>query len=411
MRPSNVALANEMTKKVKWIATFEAYTMYLMTGAACLMIGTTLPHLMKHFGVDLVAVAALGSIFALGRVTTVFVVGYLTEKFGPKRILGAGFVLLLSFMAGIPSTTSYTAAMVFCFLGGIGMGTQDAACPVVLGEVYPGSHASALSAGQAFFGAGCFLPPMVMSVTLLLNLPFTYTYYVFAVVALGALAVLPLMNLPKSVAVPSVVHEAASAKGGPSGMKGRWLMLLSFAFVCIFYCASTNTVSLYTSSFAVYIGMQEKAAVMLLSIYNIGSMLGSLLFVGILRRAKPVNVLGVNLLIAIGCFLLVLWVRSFPVLAVLYFTAGMFIGVLFSIMVTLAVSLAPDKASRAAAVVAMLSGGADIVSPLVTGAIITATGIMFSLYYILIMLTVTLLSSLLFRKLYSRHRLELRRQD
>lgn len=57
--------------KTKMLAAFEVYALYLLTGAACITIGSSMTQLIAHYGVSLAAVATLGSAFALGRVVTV----------------------------------------------------------------------------------------------------------------------------------------------------------------------------------------------------------------------------------------------------------------------------------------------------------------------------------------------------
>ena len=59
-----------MRKNDKLLA-FLAYAMYFLTGAACIVVGSSLPHLVKMYGMELNQVVLLGSAYALGRVLTV----------------------------------------------------------------------------------------------------------------------------------------------------------------------------------------------------------------------------------------------------------------------------------------------------------------------------------------------------
>ncbi len=387
-----------MSKLNTAVAAAEAMMLYLLTGSACLVIGSSVPQLMAHFNADLVTVASMGSAYAVGRVATVFATGRLTEKIGPIKVLGGGLVLLCVFMAGLPHAPSVPAALALCALGGAGMGTQDATCPVILSRVFPTHYPSALSAGQAFFGAGCFLPPMLMGVVLPAGLPFYYTYYVFAGLCAVMLLLLPLAGLGNeradkgSVGVRSAEHEIT---GGP---KRDWIGVVLLATVCASYCGITNTINLYTATYADFLGIPEGLAVNVLAMYNVGGMLGSLLFTWVLRRVKPVNLLCVNFSAALACLLVSLLANSFFFMAACYFLVGIFLGVVFSINVTLAVGLWHGRAGRAGAVVAMLSGGADIVAPLITGAVITATGIGANIWFALAFAAVSLAAALLLRR-------------
>lgn len=391
-----------MIKARKAAAAGQAFMMYLLTGASALLVGSSLPQLMAHFSAPLPAVAALGSAYAIGRFVSVFFIGLLTEKLGPKVVLGAGFVLLFGFFTGLTLARGIPAAMACAALGGMGMSTQDAAGPVVLTQVFPRHYPSAMSAGQAFFGAGCFLPPLVMSFVLGAGAPFQWAYYLFAGLCLLTLCTLPLMKLSRAqhiVALPGGDEAGAIGGAGTGKSARRGLLWLLFAVFCVCYCAATNTLNLYTATYAASLGIPEGMAVNVLTAFNLGSMLGSLMFAAVLRRVKPSTVLCANLALALACLGFALLARSFATMAAAYFAAGLFLGVLFSIAVTLAVGLAAGRAGKAGAIVAMLSGGADTAAPLVTGALISAAGISAKLWFAAAMVASALAASLLFKGL------------
>ena len=158
------------------ILMFLAVGMYFLTGAAAFLVGSSLPQLVEMYNMGLDLVVLLGSAFALGRVLTVGITGRMVERFGPKVILGAGVFLVSSFFLGLPLIPNYYAGMVFAVLGGIGMGVQDAVCPLLLSMSCKNNYAGALSAGQAFFGIGSFATPFLVGVMLSAELPFYYAY-------------------------------------------------------------------------------------------------------------------------------------------------------------------------------------------------------------------------------------------
>lgn len=67
--------------KYKMVA-FLAFALYFLTGAACIVVGSSLSHLVKMYGIALDKVVLLGSAYALGRVLTVYFTGRMVEKFG-----------------------------------------------------------------------------------------------------------------------------------------------------------------------------------------------------------------------------------------------------------------------------------------------------------------------------------------
>lgn len=376
------------------VAAAEAFMLYLLTGVSCLMVGSSLPQLMEHFHAELVAVTSLVSAFAAGRIATVFFTGLLTEKLGPRRMVGAGLVLLIVYLGGIPSTRSIPAAMAFAALGGVSMGTQDAACPVILMEVFPNRYASAMSAGQAFFGAGCFLPPLVMGVVLSTGRPFYYAYYVFMGLCLLMLLILPVMKTRPAPHLAAVAPQHTKEKR-------PLLPLLLFGILCICYCAAMNALNMYTASYAAYRGVEQSRAVGVLTAFNLGGMLGSMLFALVLRRIKPIRVLGVNLLAGLCCVGVALFLKHYIALLAALFAAGIFLGVLFSIALTLAVGLTQGRAGRAGAAVAILSGSADIAAPLITGVLVMATDLSAGMWFAFVAIAMALAAALCYRR-YAR---------
>lgn len=136
------------------IIVFEVYAMFMLTGAACVSIGTSLLHLSNYFEVTISHAAILASAMALGRVSTVFISSVITEKFGSKFSLLLGITMLGLFCIGIPLTHNFIIAAVGAALGGIGQGLQDSSSPVILQYVFKENYHRAVSMTQVFFGIG-----------------------------------------------------------------------------------------------------------------------------------------------------------------------------------------------------------------------------------------------------------------
>lgn len=369
--------------------------LYLLTGAACILVGSSMSYLMLHFNATLAQVAAIQSVYALGRMMTVFVTGWITERFGVKRSLFIGVSLLFVFLTGIPLTHSYKFGLVLAFLGGAGMGAQDTACPVILSAVYPNSYASMLSAGQALFGAGCFLPPLMMSLSIALNLPFYVSYYIFGGLALVMLLALPFLRLPEMRHLGTDGGHVAHAMH----LRCRWLGLAAFVVISFAYSAIVNTINLYTATFSEGLVLPPAIAANLLTVFNLSSMVGSLCFTVILRRVRPIMVLIVNCCIALAALLVAVTLHNAIVYFICLAAAGFVLGVLFSVIITLATGLYPAHASLATAGVAVVSGASDTINPLVTGNLFTRTGIEMAYPYAIVVVIITLLAALLFHAL------------
>lgn len=382
------------------IAAFVAYVMYLLTGAACVVVGSSIPSLMEHFDKSLPAIAALASAFAIGRVATVFPVGMLTERLGAKFSITCGVLFLLTFLVGIPLTDNYAAAIIMSAIAGVGMSTQDTSCAVILRQTFPDSYSSSLSAGQAFFSIGCFTPPLLMGIALARSIEFQWVYLLIALIGFAMLLVIPFMKLSGDA-----VHQ--EEKPEPAKLKPVILFHRKWGYVllgiaCFGYFGATNTIHTYTATFVESFGIAESISVSVLTVYSVGCMIGSFVFIPVLKKIHETSVLWMNMLLAFICLVSAMLFQTAAAFFVFYFIAGFFCGVLFSVLVSIAVSLNPMHAGIAAAAVGFVGGGADILSPLITGAIITVTSIQSTFYYCIVLCGICIAAAAGYRVMYKR---------
>lgn len=182
-------------KRNNVLTAFLAFGMYFLTGAACIVVGSSLTHLAEMYDMSLDKVVLLGSAYAFGRVLTVYGTGHLVEKIGTKKVLGIGVILIMAYLIGLPLVVNFYAGMFFACLGGIGMGAQDTVCPVLLSAVFKRNYAGSLSVGQAMFGLGSFATPFLIGILLTWHLPFYGAYYILLVIPVLMLICIPFVRL------------------------------------------------------------------------------------------------------------------------------------------------------------------------------------------------------------------------
>lgn len=368
---------------------FLAYAMYFLTGAACIVVGSSLPHLVKMYGMELNRVVLLGSAYALGRVLTVYITGRLVEKMGPMKVLAGGVFLIGMFLFGIPTIVNYYAGLVFAFLGGVGMGAQDTVCPVLFSAVYKENYAGSLSAGQALFGLGNFAMPFLVGVLLSGSLPFYYSYYILLVVPVAMLICIPFAKME---AGGGQKEEEEGVK--PLYAKNRVLVYGALILVYASYSAVVNAIGLYTSSFAESLGISASTSAFMLTTYNVGCVIGSVVFVAILKKAKVQKVLLVNCLCALAAIGTALAVNRVAVYFTGLFIAGFFLGVLFSVIVTIATRIGYEHISIASSLVATAGGASDILTPVVTGFLVGQLGIGIAFPYAMLMIVISIVAAI-----------------
>lgn len=369
------------------IIAFLAFALYFLTGAACLLVGSSLPHLVKLYGMPLDKVVLLGSAYAVGRVLAAYQAGKLVEQLGPIKVLTGGVLLIAAFLAGIPTVVNYYAGLCFAFLGGVGMATQDTVCPVLLSAVFKKSYASSMSAGQALFGMGGFTTPFLVGIMLSEKLPFYNACYILLLVPLLMLVCIPFAHYD---AAKPAKEQGETIK--PLYVKNTMLAYAAIIVICATYSATVNTLGLYITSFGENLGLASAPAAFMLTVYNIGCVTGSLVFIVILKHVKARTVLLWNHIFAFAAVGLSLLVNRTSFYFVFLFIAGVFLGVLFSVIVTVATRIGYKRISVASSLVATASGLSDIATPVVTGWILTRLGVGFSFRYVLIMIAVSILA-------------------
>ena len=376
-----------MRKNDKLLA-FLAYAMYFLTGAACIVVGSSLPHLVKMYGMELNQVVLLGSAYALGRVLTVYITGRLVEKLGPMKVLAGGVALIGMFLLGIPTIVNYYGGLVFAFLGGVGMGAQDTVCPVLLSAVYKENYAGSLSAGQALFGLGNFTMPFLVGVLLSGSLPFYYSYYILLLVPVIMLVCIPFAKME---AKDQREEEAEGVK--PLYAKNQMLVYGALILVCASYSAVVNSIGLYTSSFAESLGISASTSAFMLTTYNVGCVVGSVAFVAILKKVKVQKVLLINCLCALAAIGVALIMNMVAVYFTGLFVAGFFLGVLFSVIVTIATRIGYQHISIAGSLVATAGGASDILTPVVTGFLVGKLGVGIAFPYAMLMTVISIVGA------------------
>ena len=135
----------------------------------------------------------------------------------------------------------------------------------------------------------------------------------------------------------------------------------------------------------------------MLTVYNVGSVIGSCVFTVVLKKVKEQTVLLGNNIFALAALALVLGSRRTELYFAGFFLAGVFLGVLFSVIVAVATRIGYERISVAGSYVATAGGGSDILTPVITGFLVGQLGVRISLYYVVLMIAVSLLAAWIVR--------------
>ena len=271
------------------------------------------------------------------------------------------------------------------------MGAQDTVCPLFLSVAFPNNYAGSLSAGQGLFGLGGFVTPFLTGVMLMNKLPFYFAYYVLLVFAIITL----IFVLYEKKTINTILNQKSNitlseeSQIKPLFTKNKVMVFTAILLAAATYSTTVNTIGLYTTTFAEYQGFTSANAVFLLTVYNVGAVIGSLIFILILKRISAVNILIVNNILSIIIFAILEYIKKPTVYFICLFAAGFLLGVLFSLIVEITTRIGYERISVASACVAVAGGFSDVLTPIITGLIVGMFGIASIYRYVLISIIIT----------------------
>ena len=378
-------------RKNSTLITILAFGLYFLVGAAALLVGSSLTQLIGVYDRTMDAVVLLGSSFAIGRVSTVGLTGRLVETIGAKAVYAISVLMTCAYFVGVPLLPNYYAGMAAAFLGGVGMGAEDAVCPLMLSISCRNNYAGALSAGQAFFCVGSFAMPFLIGVMLSERLPFYGAFYVLTAIALILLACLPFVKLEKQTKTAETQEEQVK----PLYTKKLWLAYAGALIGVACFSGAVNVLSLYTASFAQSMGISEANAAFMLTIYNIGGVIGSFAFTWILKKMKERIIVIINSVISMIALAAAILFHKTEIYFICLFITGTFLGVMFSLFVAITTRIGYKRISVASSYVAIAAGISDVMTPILSGALVGVFGVGSAFYYALATVVLMLASSIL----------------
>ena len=347
---------------------YLAFAMHFITGVICMLVGSSMSLLVDFFQKPVEKVVLLGSAFSLGRTLTVYFVGKLTEKYDPLKILFGGVCGVLAFMLGTVLIPNYYLAFVCAFLGGIGMSCQDTISPLILSRVFTKNYSSSLSAGQSLYGLGGFAISFMIGVMLHANMPFSMANIILSLIGISMLVIIPSTKWEGE-------GETEEEKVKPIKLKDPRPAKAMMCVIIILYCCTCSTLASYMTTIMESLGNSQEVSAYVLSAYNLCALLGSLAFSFILRKVSESAVLAFNSISTLIVFAITVLVNKSAMYFVGMSITGFFTGVLFSIIVAIATRIDYEHISVAGAYISMFGGLGDIITPVITGSLVSAYGV------------------------------------
>jgi fucose permease len=256
----------------------------LAFGIVLTTLGAVLPSVIERFGIDTAAAGALFLLMTFGILLGSLVFGPIVDRNGYKGMLLLATALIVVGLEGIAFAPSLGWLRVAVALIGIGGGIINGGTNALVADVSADGRTAGLSLLGVFFGVGAVGVPFVLGSLLGL---FSYAAIIAAV---GAFVLVPLL-----VTAVTPFPAPKQAQGFPLAAAAGLLrdpVLLLMGCMLFLESGMEITVGGWTTTFFKQeLGIADRRALVYLSLYWLGMMLGRLALGSVLRRVPPTRVL------------------------------------------------------------------------------------------------------------------------
>ena len=316
-----------MRNEVKTVSSrrtlFTCACLGLLTfGIVFTMLGSVVPSIIERFGIDKAQAGGLFALMTSGILAGSLAFGPMVDRYGYKGILLAAIALTLIGLEGIAFAPSLALLRVAIVIVGFAGGIVNGGTNALVADISSGERGASLNLLGVFFGIGAVGVPFILA---MLTGRFTQSALIASI---GALVVIPM-----AVIAATTFPAPKQPQGFPIAAAGGILkdpLFLLMGLMLFLESGLENMVGGWTSTF-VHEELEVAAgpALVILSLYWLGMMLGRLALGSVLRRAPPFAVLYVCLTIAFGGSALLLTTHSVEMATTGVFLLGLGFAAMF----------------------------------------------------------------------------------
>ena len=316
-----------MRNEVKTVSSrrtlFTCACLGLLTfGIVFTMLGSVVPSIIERFGIDKAQAGGLFALMTSGILAGSLAFGPMVDRYGYKGILLAAIALTLIGLEGMAFAPSLALLRVAIVIVGFAGGIVNGGTNALVADISSGERGASLNLLGVFFGIGAVGVPFILA---MLTGRFTQSALIASI---GALVVIPM-----AVIAATTFPAPKQPQGFPIAAAGGILkdpLFLLMGLMLFLESGLENMVGGWTSTF-VHEELEVAAgpALVILSLYWLGMMLGRLALGSVLRRAPPFAVLYVCLTIAFGGSALLLTTHSVEMATTGVFLLGLGFAAMF----------------------------------------------------------------------------------
>ncbi len=297
-----------------------------MFGISSTAIDPLIPLISKSFdkGYDKIGLALLGgSIFSL---IATFVTGKLCDKLNIKKIIITSIILLAVGFALFGFFPYYIAFIFVMIILKSGYGSIDSSVHVLASRIYPKNHSLAFIRLDIFWYIGALIGPLLISLSLLLNIDPRYAFFLFS-----ALFFL-LLILFKNVKNHSQEEEVCPL-GKKSFLSNQVIILCSV--VLFFMTGSIIGISTWLTTYFTVFDVPVAFGSLILSGFWLFSLIGLVIINKIIKRSNEITILFVGSFLAIIAIIALFLVGSVAIKIIIVGLLALFLSGSFSLAISI----------------------------------------------------------------------------
>jgi fucose permease len=194
--------------RLVWSRIVVSYAAMFLVGVLAGSGGVLLASQIQDYGVDKATISVIFLTSPLGYVTAAAISGGLIHRFGPRAVVVAGTVIMLTGVVVVGLRPSFLAFVLVQIVVGAGTSTLETCLNAYLSTL--SGSLGLLNMLHAFFGAGALVGPLVAVGLLKLGLPWNGFYLVLAA-ALAALVAALVLTYPPEAPAADVAEKPRMA--------------------------------------------------------------------------------------------------------------------------------------------------------------------------------------------------------
>jgi fucose permease len=337
------------------------FAAFVVFGSVLVLVGANQADLSSALGLGLAGTGLLVSALSIGLGIGVVAAGPLFDRY-PRRRLFAGSTLLAGVaLLAVAPDDGFASWLLLMAITGLGIGAYDTLINAVVAQHFGVLSARPMSVMHSAASLGAVLGPLLvgwLSIHFHWTASFTWIGAAHVALALGAFFV--------AFPVPDTRPVVSSAESPPDRV--RWTGLLPFAGVAFAYVGIEAAMTIIAVPYATLaLGLGAERGRLAISAFWLGLFLGRIGAIALRRPLDTSVLLAAGALAALLIFAAAIFAAPAPELP--FLAAGLALGCVYPVMISLAAQRFPHARGTAAGLAAGAGALGGFAIPWITGAL------------------------------------------